>query len=60
MVFYREKPMQNNHPKSEAPALKEAAARAKDQQARQKSTEKEKPHHDHLPPPTTDGSNPKK
>jgi hypothetical protein len=52
--------MQNNHPKSEAPALKEAAARAKDQQARQKSTEKEKPHHDHLPPPTTDGSNPKK
>lgn len=43
--------MQNNDPKSEAPALKEAAARAKAQQGRQKSIEKEKPHHDHLPQP---------
>jgi len=52
--------MQNNHPKSEAPALKEAAAHAKDQQGRQKSIEKEKPHHDHLPPPTAESNNPKK
>jgi hypothetical protein len=43
--------MQNNHPKSEATALKEAAAKMKDQQGKQKSVEREKPHHDHLPPP---------
>ena len=56
----KDKSMQNNHPKSEAPALKEAAAHAKDQQGRQKSIEKEKPHHDHLPPPKSDRSNAKK
>jgi hypothetical protein len=46
--------MQNNHPKSEASALKEAAAQAKNQQARQKSVEKEKTHHDHLPDAKTE------
>ena len=52
--------MQNNHPKSEAPALKEAAAKSKDQQGRQKSIEKEKTHHDHMPAPHTDSVTPKK
>jgi hypothetical protein len=52
--------MQNNHPKSEAPALKEAAAHAKDQQGRQKSIEKEKLHHDQMPSPTAESNNPKR
>jgi hypothetical protein len=52
--------MQNNHPKSETPALKEAAAHAKDREGRQKSIEKEKPQHDHLPPPHAESSNAKK
>lgn len=51
--------MQNNHPKSEAPALKEAAAHAKDQQGRQKSIEKEKPNHNHLPQPNAEPDKPK-
>jgi hypothetical protein len=37
--------MDNKHPKSEAPALKEAAAAAKDKHGLQKSIEKEKEHH---------------
>jgi hypothetical protein len=44
--------MRNNHPKSEGPALKEAAAKAKDQQGLEKSIEKEKKHHN-VPPSTT-------
>ena len=38
--------MDNKHPKSEMPALKEAAAAAKDKQGLQKSIEKEQKHHD--------------
>jgi hypothetical protein len=38
--------MDNKHPKSEAPALKEAAAAAKDRHGLEKSIEKEKKHHD--------------
>lgn len=38
--------MDNKHPKSEAPALKEAAAAAKDKRGLQESIEKEKRHHD--------------
>jgi hypothetical protein len=41
--------MQNNHPKSEGPALKEAAAKAKDKQGLEKSIEREKKHHNVLP-----------
>jgi hypothetical protein len=37
--------MDNNHPKSELPALKEAAAAAKDTQGLRKSIEKEKKQH---------------
>jgi hypothetical protein len=36
--------MDNKHPKSEAPALKEAAAAAKDRHGLQQSIEKEKKH----------------
>jgi hypothetical protein len=42
--------MQNNNPKSESPALKQAAAQAKNKQGLQKSIEKEKKHHDVRPP----------
>ncbi len=45
--------MQNNHPKSEGPALKEAAARAKDKQGLEKSIEREKKQHNVLPATTT-------
>jgi hypothetical protein len=42
--------MDNKHPKSEMPALKEAAAAAKDKQGFQKSVEKEKKAHQHNTP----------
>jgi hypothetical protein len=34
--------MQNNHPKSEKPAMKERAAEAKDKNGRQQSTSRER------------------
>jgi hypothetical protein len=37
--------MQNNHPKSELPAMKEKAAKDEYQQARQKSIDKERAGH---------------
>jgi hypothetical protein len=39
--------MDNKHPKSEMPALKEAAAAAKDKQGFEKSIEKEQKQHEH-------------
>jgi hypothetical protein len=39
--------MDNKHPKSEMPALKEAAAAAKDKQGHQKSIENEQKQHQH-------------
>jgi hypothetical protein len=39
--------MDNKHPKSEMPALKEAAAAAKDKQRLQKSIENEQSQHQH-------------
>jgi hypothetical protein len=39
--------MQNNHPKSEKPALKERAAEAKDKNGRQQSTAREQPGKSH-------------
>jgi hypothetical protein len=41
--------MNNKHPKSEMPALKEAAAAAKDKQGLQKSIAKEEKHHEQKP-----------
>ena len=39
--------MNNKHPKSEVPALKEAAAAAKNKQGLEKSIEKEQKQHQH-------------
>ena len=39
--------MDNKHPKSELPALKEAAAAAKDKQGLQRSIDKEQRQHEH-------------
>jgi hypothetical protein len=54
--------MDNKHPKSEMPALKEAAAASKNKQGLQKSTEKERAQrqsHSDAPPDNRTGSHTK-
>jgi hypothetical protein len=50
--------MDNKHPKSEMPALKETAAAAKGKQGLDKSMLKEKKHHDHTTSDATSGRGP--
>jgi hypothetical protein len=50
--------MDNKHPKSEMPGLKEAAAAAKDKQGLDKSILKEKKHHDQTTSESTSGKGP--
>jgi hypothetical protein len=50
--------MDNKHPKSEMPALKEAAAAAKNKQGLRKSIEKEHEHHQYPSPSLPAGKGP--
>jgi hypothetical protein len=50
--------MDNKHPKSEMPALKQAASAAKDKQGLEKSIAKEKKHHEEKAKEATTGNGP--